>query len=214
MLLRRSVGLLSLGLKPETAAAVSQTTGLRHGTLAPGTHLATSRCGYVHHGIYVGRGMVVHYAGLSRFLRAGPVEEVPMSRFSMGRPVGIAEYSESKYSPQEIVRRARSRLGENEYDVLRNNCEHFCNWCISGRSHSRQVESPLASTLRALVIAVHRAKRLPHMLGNLSPAAGRALLRAVSIRIHLAIRGALVVEAFAGGRSMASSHRYAVDTAG
>ena len=214
MLVRRSTGIVWLERKPHTAAVVGQIARLPQASASPGAHLVTSRRGYVHHGIYVGRGMVVHYAGLSRFLRAGPVEEVPMSRFSMGRPVGIAEYSESKYSPQEIVRRARSRLGENEYDVLRNNCEHFCNWCISGRSHSMQVESPLASTLRALVIAVHRAKRLPHMLGNLSPAAGRVLLRAASIRIHVAIREALVVEAFSGGRSMASSHRYAVDTAG
>jgi hypothetical protein len=83
--------------------------------------------------------MVVHYAGLSRFLRSGPVEEVTMPRFSAGRAVRIIEYSESKYSPQEIVLRARSRLGENEYQVLRNNCEHFCNWCISGRSRSTSI---------------------------------------------------------------------------
>ena len=214
MLPCRSIGLVRPGRRPSAAAAAGQITGLRQGSLAPGTHLVTSRRGYMHHGIYVGRGMVVHYAGLSRFLHSGPVEEVTMTRFSKGRPVRIIECSESKYSPQEIVRRARSRLGENDYQVLRNNCEHFCNWCISGRSHSMQVESPLASTLRALVIAVHRAKRLPHMLGNLSPAAGRVLLRAASIRIHVAIREALVVEAFSGGRSMASSHRYAVDTAG
>jgi Lecithin retinol acyltransferase len=164
LLLRRSIGVLWLGRKPHTVAAVSQITGLRHGILAPGAHLVTSRRGYVHHGIYVGGGMVVHYAGLSRFLHSGPVEEVTMSRFSMGRAVRIIEYGESKYSPQEIVLRARSRLGENEYHVLRNNCEHFCNWCTSGRSRSTQVERPLASTLRALVIAVHCAKRLPLML--------------------------------------------------
>jgi hypothetical protein len=173
MLLRRSIGLPWLGRKPHTAAPVSQVTGLRHGILAPGTHLATSRRGYVHHGIYVGGGMVVHYAGLSRFLHSGPVEEVAMSRFSRGRPVRVIECSESRYSPQEIVRRARSRLGENDYQVLRNNCEHFCNWCISGRSYSTQVESTLASTLRALVYAVDRAKRLALMLGELPTTAGR-----------------------------------------
>lgn len=157
MSLRRSIGLAWLGRKPHTAAGVTKLTGLHQGNLAPGTHLVTSRRGYMHHGIYVGRGMVVHYPGLSGFLRSGPVEEVTMFRFSMGRAVWIIEYSESKYSPQEIVLRARSRLGENEYQVLRNNCEHFCNWCISGRSSSTQVESPLASTLRALGIAVHCA---------------------------------------------------------
>ena len=153
MLSRRSIELARPGCKPRTAAAVSETTALREDP-APGTHLVTSRRGYMHHGIYIGGGMVVHYSGFSRFLHSGPVEEVTLSRFSMGRAVGIVEHSES-YSPQEIVLRARSRLGENKYHVLRNNCEHFCNWCISGRSRSMQVERPLAFK-RALVMAVHR----------------------------------------------------------
>jgi hypothetical protein len=166
MLLRRSFGLLDwLGRKPHTTAG--QITGLLPGSLSPGMHLVTSRRGYVHHGIYVGRGMVVHYAGLCQLLHSWPVEEVTISRFCMGRGVRIVEHSESKYSPQEIVLRARSRLGENEYHVLRNNCEHFCNWCITGRSRSTQVERPLASALWALVIAVRCARRLPLMLGNL-----------------------------------------------
>jgi Lecithin retinol acyltransferase len=157
MSLCRSIGLVWLERKPHAAAAVTQITGLRQGNLAPGTHLVTSRRGYMHHGIYVGRGMVVHYPGLSGFLHSGPVEEVTMFRFSRGRAMWTIEYSDSKYSAQEIVLRARSRLGENEYQVLRNNCEHFCNWCISGRSRSTQVENPLTSTLRALVIAVRCA---------------------------------------------------------
>src|SRR5208283_5561097 len=96
---RRSIGLVWLGRKSHTAAAVSQITGLRQDP-APGTHLVTSRRGYMHHGIYVGRGMVVHYAGLSRFLHSGPVEEVTISRFSMGRAVRIIGHCESTYSPQ------------------------------------------------------------------------------------------------------------------
>jgi len=175
LLLRRSIGLLRLGRKRHTTAAVSQITGLRHGILAPGAHLTTSRRGYVHHGIYVGGGMVVHYAGLSGFLHSGPVEEVMMCRFSRGRPVRIIEYSESRYSPEEIVRRARSRLGENDYQVLRNNCEHFCNWCISGRSYSTQVESTLASTLRVLVYAVDCAKRLALLPVKLATTAARVV---------------------------------------
>jgi hypothetical protein len=111
--------------------------------------------------------MVVHYAGLRQLLHSGPVEEVTLSHFSMGRAVRIVQHSESKYSPQEIVLRARSRLGENKYHVLRNNCEHFCNWCISDCSRSTQVELPLASALLALVTAVDCAKRLPLMLANL-----------------------------------------------
>jgi hypothetical protein len=35
---------------------------------------------------------------------------------------------------------ARSRLGENDYRLLTNICEHVCNWCRSGVSRSEQVE--------------------------------------------------------------------------
>jgi hypothetical protein len=173
MLSFRSIGLAWLGIKSRPAASVSQTAGLDQ-VPALGTHLVTSRRGYTHHGIYVGRGMVVHYAGLSRSLHSGPVEEVTVSQFSMGRALRIIAYCESTYSPQEIVLRALSRLGENDYHVLRNNCEHFCNWCISGLSRSRQVERPLAFPLRALAIAANRANRLPHMLGALRTMMGRA----------------------------------------
>ena len=172
MLSRRSMGLVGLGLNPYPAAAVGQTIGLGQDP-ALGAHLVTSRRGYTHHGIYVGRGMVVHYAGLSRFLHSGPVEEVTMSRFSMGRAVRVIGHCESTYPPHEIVLRARSRLGENSYHVLKNNCEHFCNWCISGLNHSTQVERPLAFTLRALVIAVNCANRMPVMLGTLRTMGGR-----------------------------------------
>jgi ribosomal protein L37E len=39
-----------------------------------------------------------------------------------------------------VVHRARSRLGEDSYHVLRNNCEHFCEWCASGQHRSYQIE--------------------------------------------------------------------------
>src|SRR5258707_11780449 len=52
-----------------------------------GAHIVTERRGYTHHGIYVGAGKVVHYAGLSRGLRRGPVEEISLSRFAAGHRV-------------------------------------------------------------------------------------------------------------------------------
>jgi len=51
-----------------------------------GAHLITTRRGYTHHGIYAGHGSVLHYAGLARNFRPGPVEEVPLGRFANGRP--------------------------------------------------------------------------------------------------------------------------------
>jgi hypothetical protein len=105
-----------------------------------GAHLITLRRGYTHHGIYAGQGSVLHYAGLARDLRPGPVEEVSLERFANGRPVYIECRSTPALDEQNIVSRARSRLGENRYRLLTNNCEHFCEWSRFGASRSHQVE--------------------------------------------------------------------------
>jgi hypothetical protein len=44
------------------------------------------------------------------------------------------------YPPAEIVRRARSRMGEVEYNLASGNCEHFAMWCATGVSRSLQVD--------------------------------------------------------------------------
>lgn len=117
-----------------------------------GAHLITPRRGYTHHGIYVGNGTVLHYAGLSRSFRRGPVEQVPLVEFAHGRPVQIECRSEQGLEAREIVARARSRLGESRYRLLTNNCEHFSEWSRFGVSRSRQVERwfgwPLAAARR------------------------------------------------------------------
>ncbi|MBM3394453.1 MAG: PEP-CTERM sorting domain-containing protein [Betaproteobacteria bacterium] len=102
-----------------------------------GSHLITPRRGYIHHGVYVGE-RVTHYAGFKGFLRAGPVEEVSLESFGGGR--GWQVVGRAPNRPEEIVARARSRLGENRYRLLRNNCEHFARWCIEGIHHSEQAE--------------------------------------------------------------------------
>lgn len=47
------------------------------------------------------------------------------------------------YSPEETVKRARSRLGENKYNLALNNCEHFAIWCKTNISESHQVNEVL-----------------------------------------------------------------------
>jgi len=121
-----------------------------------GAHLITPRKGYTHHGIYAGGGMVVHYAGLSRSLGRGPVTQVHLDEFAHGRPIHVECRSEPALDADEIVARARSRLGENRYRLVTNNCEHFTEWSRFGVSRSRQVDRwlgwPLA-TARALLRA-------------------------------------------------------------
>jgi hypothetical protein len=114
----------------------------------PGTRLIVLRRGYRHHGIYVGGGRVIHYAGLSRH-RRGRIEEVSLDDFIGNRPIHLG-LAPDEPRGHDIVLRARSRLGECRYDLLNNNCEHFCNWCLLGESRSQQVES-LTRPIRTIV---------------------------------------------------------------
>ena len=44
-------------------------------------------------------------------------------------------------SPEAVLQRAESRLGEDQYDFAINNCEHFATWCKTGVSESGQVDA-------------------------------------------------------------------------
>lgn len=123
--------------------------------LAPGeepplaSHLVSPRTLYTHHGIYVGEGRVVHYAGLAYGLRRGPVEEVSLERFAQGRAVGI-RCDRRAFDRREVVDRARSRLGESRYRILTNNCAHLCAWAL--RDDCRGVWRELARFVLGAVL--------------------------------------------------------------
>lgn len=109
-----------------------------------GAHLVTPRNWYEHHGIYVGNGRVVHYAGFCNGYHTGPVDEVSIADFECGLGFRIRVRDHRVFDARAIAARARSRIGENGYRLFGNNCEHFCEWCITGRSRSRQIERLLA----------------------------------------------------------------------
>lgn len=48
------------------------------------------------------------------------------------------------YSPEETIKRAKSKLGEHEYSLFFNNCEHYAIWCKTGLSKSHQIEGLLS----------------------------------------------------------------------
>jgi len=137
-----------------------------------GSHIVTPRRGYLHHGIYVGGGKIVHYAGLVHGLRRRPVEETTLDRFARGGPVWVRSDRPPIFSSREVIRRARSRMGEDGYRLLTNNCEHFCEWCLHGEHRSYQVDAWLAHPRRAL----HGVIRL---IGRWLSAPGRIGLRPV-----------------------------------
>ena len=105
-------------------------------------HLVTPRVGFAHHGIYVGSGSVVHYGAFAHGRHRGPVEEVPLGRFIHGHTLWV-RLGPTAFDCEEVIRRARSRIGEDCYRLLSNNCEHFCEWCLRDEHRSEQVESAL-----------------------------------------------------------------------
>jgi hypothetical protein len=86
-----------------------------------GAHLVTQRFAYTHHGVYVGAGTIVHYAAFAGHWHRGPVEEVSLSGFSRGHAVWVRPFGSTALRAEEIVRRARSRFGEDRYRLLSNN---------------------------------------------------------------------------------------------
>jgi hypothetical protein len=151
-----------------------------HEPFEPGTHIVTGRGLYTHHGIYVGSGRVVHYAGLSDGWRSGPIEEVSLDEFANGELVVIRAHASRSFSSAEIVARARSRLGENTYHLLRNNCEHFCEWCFTGRKRSWQVQKWMSLPGRLLRSACRWCEEALDAVaaaGRHSPGEGRVAVR-------------------------------------
>ena len=127
--------------------------------LPVGCWLVAPRCGYTHHGIHVGGGRVVHYAGLSRGWRRGPVEIVSLADFCVGQRLWVKWTPTARYVGLRAAERALSRLGENQYRIMSNNCEHFCAWCLDGESRSHQVEQWVAWR-HAIAELISRARKL------------------------------------------------------
>jgi hypothetical protein len=136
--------------------------------MQPGDHLfirrgILGRSGqYTHHGVYVGAGQVIHYAGFANgfSLASRPIELACLETFADGEQVQIKPYAIRPFNHTETVIRAKSRLGENNYNLLFNNCEHFASWCCIGEKHSAQLRSlaKKASTVSIVVAALVLSK--------------------------------------------------------
>jgi hypothetical protein len=83
------------------------------------------------------------------------VEEISLARFTGGNPTWVRFDATPNFDRREVILRARSRLGEDSYRLLTNNCEHFCEWCLWDERRSYQVEAWLACPGRALHAMIH-----------------------------------------------------------
>ena len=104
-----------------------------------GSHLIVNHFGYSHHGIYAGKGRVIHYSGFAHLFKKHPIEITSIDNFAHGKKILVREYDNPKYVGRQVVRRMRSRMHENNYHLIINNCEHLCSWAITGVEESPQV---------------------------------------------------------------------------
>ena len=89
-----------------------------------------------HHGIDLGDGTVAHYLEGREILRSS------IDDFRQEQPITVIEHDPAS-AKGVTLRRAMSRIGEQNYNLLFNNCEHFATWCKTGRHRSGQIESAL-----------------------------------------------------------------------
>ena len=143
--------------------------------MAAGDHLVVRYGFYFHHGVDLGNGFIVHFGSGLRDKRRAKVEITAFDRFSNGQPVVIHPKS-AYYTAEEIINRAKSRLGETAYDVCENNCEHFVHWCRYGVSVSPQIGRWDATARRLLSGSFKVALK---KIGSRLP--GRSLVRGPSL---------------------------------
>lgn len=132
-------------------------------------HISVSRVGYAHHGIYIGRGHVIHYASSKYDKGRACIAREPIARFGPRAAIHVHDHDDC-LAPREVIARATACLGERDYSLLTNNCEHFALWCKTGSLHSAQIELPM-----------QLADRVPHLLQGTPAEVVAILVAAASI---------------------------------
>ena len=114
----------------------------------PGAHIRVQIGEIYHHGIYIGNDEVVQFGmpfTLGNMKSDIKVIRSPISDFLQGGFLEVRVFNKKekklKNSDDKIVSIALSRLGEGNYDLLKNNCEHFANECVFNQKKSSQVDA-------------------------------------------------------------------------
>ncbi len=103
-----------------------------------------------HYGIYVSDDEIIQF-GPNPSLRMGipdsqlSVCTTDIDTFLCGQFLEVAVAADrverkKMRKPRQVVEQARKRIGEKGYHILRNNCEHFANECLTGEKYSSQTD--------------------------------------------------------------------------
>lgn len=100
-----------------------------------------------HYGVYVSDDEVIQFGRRPDCFIEGEeivVLATSIDEFAKNSIVEVAVLTSSEMKkrvlPDESVRRARERLGENGYDILYNNCEHFATEIVLGQRSCKFID--------------------------------------------------------------------------
>ena len=66
-----------------------------------------------------------------------------MEKTNQFRDIIVYLMLHGSFDRANVLRRAQSKIGEELYNLVTNNCEHFAMWCITGRSSCDQINKGL-----------------------------------------------------------------------
>jgi hypothetical protein len=113
--------------------------------MAKGDHIRVWRTEippYWHHGIDCGGGNVIHFSGEPKHKKNASVRRTSRKKFAAAGQIEVVHH-DNGYSRDTVVSRAERKLGEKDYGLVFNNCEHFARWCATGEATSDQVDKVL-----------------------------------------------------------------------
>ena len=97
---------------------------------------------YYQHVVYIGNGRVIHFSGAGSEIstKSRVIVEDSIADFVKDGVVMVLNVPSDKRLPlEEIIARAKSRIGETDYNLIGNNCEHFASWCVEDKPISEQI---------------------------------------------------------------------------
>ncbi|XP_033100469.1 serine-rich adhesin for platelets-like [Anneissia japonica] len=111
--------------------------------LEKGSLVSVSTCttpAALHYRVYVGNSAVMHLTS-----GGAPVSCIDLKSFKGDSKHFKFETCPRNIDPNDVIKRALKCEGKQfrnqDYDVKKNNCEHFARWCFTGVARSYQTES-------------------------------------------------------------------------
>ena len=135
--------------------------------MAKGDHLMVSFGIYQHHAIDMGDGRVIQYGSGELPPRNNEVTIESYETLAAKGDIVTLDVA-ANFSADEVIARATSRIGEKNYSLLGNNCEHFVNWCRTGQADSRQVDRTMQriASCAAKLSSKSAAKFISHRMAS------------------------------------------------